>query len=173
MVQQTSRNSFKWSVVTYTDATSILSQINQDNLKVSGYSTSCTYAARYKTFILYDTPYELSPQAVQDILAPYGKVESLKRTVYRDYPLIFDSFTELYTDQMPDVFQFKGAQILVREAGQPVRRIECTKCRIIGSHNTNECLNETTCDRCGTQGHRRYQCPEIQQEKEERMRDRG
>ena len=85
MLQQTSRNRFKWSVVTYTDATSILSQINEDNLKVSGYGTSCTYAARYKTFILYDTPYEISPQAVQDILAPYGKIESLKRTVYRDY----------------------------------------------------------------------------------------
>ena len=175
MLQQTSRNRFKWSVSTYTDATSILTQINEFNLKVSGYSTSCTYAARYRTYILYDTPYEISPQAVQDMLSPYGKVESLKRTVYRDYPTIFDgrvivSFTELYTDQMPDIFQLRGAQILVREAGQPVRRIECTKCRTIGAHNTRDCLNETTCDRCGTQGHRRYQCPEVQQEKEDRIR---
>ena len=35
MLQQTSRNRFKWSVATYTDATSILSQINEDNLRVA------------------------------------------------------------------------------------------------------------------------------------------
>ena len=31
--------SFKWSVATYTDAPSILSQINEDNLKVSAHSS--------------------------------------------------------------------------------------------------------------------------------------
>ena len=39
MLQQTSRNCFKRSVATYTDATSILSQINEDHLEVSGYGT--------------------------------------------------------------------------------------------------------------------------------------
>ena len=39
MLQQTSRNRFKWSVATCTDATSILSQINEDHLEVSGYGT--------------------------------------------------------------------------------------------------------------------------------------
>ena len=62
------------------------------------------------------------------ILEPYGKIETLKRTVFRDYPTIFDgrvivSFTELYTDRMPDIFQLKGGQITVREAWQPVKRI--------------------------------------------------
>ena len=84
----------------------------------------------------YDTPYEFSPLAERTILEPYGKIETLKRTVFRDYPNIFDgkvivSFTELYTDRLPDVFQLKGGQIIVREAGQPVRRVECTKCRVI------------------------------------------
>ena len=123
----------------------------------------------------YDTPYEFSPLAERTILEPYGKIETLKRTVFRDYPNIFDgkvivSFTEHYTDRLPDVFQLKGGQITVREAGQPVRRIEGTKCRVIGAHSTRDCLNETTCDRCGTHGHRRYQCPEIKADKEERIR---
>ena len=67
----------------------------------------------------YDTPYEFSPLAERTILEPYGKIETLKRTVFRDYPNIFDgkvivSFTELYTDRLPDVFQLKGGQIIVR-----------------------------------------------------------
>ena len=175
MLQQTSRNRFRWSVVSYTDATNILQQVNEENLAVGIYSTTCTYAARYKTYILYDTPYEVTPAAVRMILEPYGKIETLRRTVYRDYPNIFDgrvivSFSEVYSDRLPDIFQLKGGQIIVREAGQPVRRVECTKCRIIGAHSTRDCINETTCDRCGTQGHRRYQCPETRADKEERIR---
>ena len=49
ILQQTSRNRFKWSVASYTDATNILQQVNEENLEVGIYSTTCTYAARYKT----------------------------------------------------------------------------------------------------------------------------
>ena len=51
MVQQTSRNRFKWSV---DDASSILQSLNDDNLIVGGFTTQCTLASRFKTYILYD-----------------------------------------------------------------------------------------------------------------------
>ena len=174
MLQQTSRNRFKWSV---DDASNILQQLDEDNLKVNGFNTQCTHASRFKTYILYDTPYELSQQWVRQILAPYGRIETMKRTVYRDHPTICDgrvmvTFAEIFTSQMPDIFQFRGAQILVREAGQPVRRVECTKCRTVGSHNTRDCQNQTICDSCGVEGHRRLKCPRLERvrEEEERLR---
>ena len=170
-LQQISKNRFRWSLNNKEETQNILQTLNEEPLMVNTDIVKAHYASRMRTFILYDTPFELSREEIRKIFSDFGVVQDVRRTTFRNWPQIHDGRIILtYQNQMttvPECIKLgKSGRITIREPGQRVRKRRCAKC-LEEDHETKDCLGQTICHECGEEGHRKNACPNMTEEKQE------
>ena len=107
--------------------------------------------------ILY-VPDEISNQTVSEFLSKYGKVLSVDREMFRDWPGVESGariarMTEL-TEGIPRRFSIGPFKVESRYRGQVP---QCGRCGSYG-HRVATCMNDVKCFRCGNDGHIQRNC---------------
>ena len=165
-LQQIAKNRFRWSLNDRSEAQQILQELNDFPLVVNCDRVKAHYASKMRTFILYDTPFELSKEDLKMIFSEFGKVQEVRRTTFKNWPQIHDGRIILtYQEQtmtVPECIKLgklgKSGRITIREPGERIRKRRCHKCHD-EDHEAKDCPGETICFQCGEQGHRKKLCP--------------
>ena len=167
-LQQVTRNKFRWSLVNEDEAKNIVEALDITPLRIGPDEIQAHYASRYKTFFLYDTPYEIEDKDLKEIFSYFGEIFNIRRCVHKTWPNILDgriiiTFSKLSHDPPEHILLGKSGKITIREPGERVRRMKCYKCGQVDSHEPKDCPGDTICHHCGEEGHRRNACPHKEQ----------
>ena len=179
-LQQISRNTFRWSMLSPGDVKKVLYHISLNPLKIGTYNTHIEPAGKVPMVILYDTPYEFDNKKVGELMSRYGEIANIKRTTFREFPTVYDGRVLIYYKSMDhniprEIRLGTSGRILVRLPGEKVtglRPIKCMKCGELNAHKTEDCNNVTVCFRCWEDGHRMAECTNHKRSREEVMAER-
>ena len=166
-LQQVTRNKFRWSLSTEQIAQTYVRELYRNKLIVGGNETLTHYASRTQTFILYDTPWEMSDNEIIDILDEYGEVINIRRTFLKEEPTVHDgkiviTMMDAISAPHTTILLDKGGRINVRSPGEKPNRPSCRKCNAIGDHLAEDCPLDTICHSCKLEGHRYKDCPSLE-----------
>ena len=123
-------------------------------------------------------PLEMPAKVIVSALERYGKVQSIKRCTFRDYPTLFNGsyqFRMELTKKPPSGLCFGSRTVLLRypgqvrtclrcgEEGHEARQCQVKQCfRCLSKdHLVKDCKNSIKCTVCNEEGHDYSNCPKA------------
>ena len=163
-VQQAGKSRFRISMNSEACAIKTVKMLTDTPLIVGDCASKAYYAANIISYMCYDIPWEVSTPQMAKLLGEYGTVKTIKWLPTRDEAGVYDgravvTFASIHT-KIPMHFKLGPYEHMnLKVPAAKPRQLYCYKCRTKGDHSPEECSNQTICDYCKEEGHRRATCP--------------
>ena len=173
-VQQAGKNRFRISMRSENCAIETLRTLTATPLIVGECESKSYYAANQTIYMCYDIPWEVSTTKLAKLLGEYGTVKNIKWLQTRDEAEVYDgraivTFASIHT-KIPMHFKLGPYEHMNIKVPAPrARQLYCYKCRTRGDHAPEDCSNQTICDICKEEGHRKATCPNNGKDQSDRQ----